>query len=92
MTPAAFADAARAYCARMRGSVSSWGRTPEHNGRVGGALESAHTYWLGADVVYDPWPRPDAAKGQAAAARLGLTLLREGDHDHLQPATWPGPA
>ncbi len=92
MTPAAFADAVRAYCARMRGSVTSWIRTPEHNALVGGALESAHLYQLGADVVYEPAPRPDEAKGKAAAARLGLTLIREGDHDHLQPATWPGPA
>lgn len=75
-----------AYCRRLSGSVSSYGRTVSHNQRVGGVPQSAHQFWLGADIVYD---EPVAAPlAEDTARRLGLRMIREPDHDHLQPAGW----
>jgi hypothetical protein len=82
MTPRDFASALIAYCYATTGSVTSWGRTPLHNRRVGGVTHSKHQLWLGADVVYDT--RPTLATARRRATALGLKLLREADHDHLQ--------
>jgi len=86
MTPFDFTLAVHTYCLMTDGSVTSWVRTGAHNRQVGGVADSPHLYGLGADVVYDG----SLVLGFATqtAARLGLTLLREGDHDHLQPADW----
>ena len=84
MTPTEFADQLRAYCSWSRGSVTSWGRSPERNAEVGGHTDSSHLLWLGADVGYRPNPTPPAAQAKRRANRLGLRLVREGDHDHLQ--------
>lgn len=82
MTPSQFANAALAYCAATGGSVTSWGRTAKRNAAVGGVANSAHLLWLAVDVVYD---EPlDVAHRKSLATRLGLTLIDEGDHDHLQ--------
>ena len=84
MTPSEFADALRGYCAATRGSVTSWGRSPERNEQVGGHVRSKHMVWLAGDVGYSPNPRPSLAAARHAAKQLGLKLLRESDHDHLQ--------
>ncbi len=84
MTPAGFASAIRAYCSWSRGSVTSWGRSPERNAQVGGVQHSLHQVWLAADVVYAPTPRPPLARARKAATQLGLRLIREPSHDHLQ--------
>ncbi|KKN27908.1 hypothetical protein LCGC14_0859630 [marine sediment metagenome] len=81
-SPVEFASVLIAYCAATRGSVSSWGRTAKHNADVGGASNSFHLVWLGADVVYDE-PVP-LGRAKSFARRLGLRLVREDDHDHLQ--------
>lgn len=86
MSPDQFLDALRAYCSITGASVTSFGRTWEHNREVGGVPRSAHIVWLAADVVYDA-DRPPA-DGPEWAGRLGLRLIREGDHDHLQPLDW----
>jgi copper chaperone CopZ len=85
MTPLEFASALMAYCAATRGSVTSWGRTPLHNAQVGGVADSAHLIWTGADVVYDTTSLSDVQIRSALAARLGLMLIAESDHDHMQP-------
>jgi hypothetical protein len=86
MTRAEFAEAASTFCALTGGSVTSWTRSLSHNTAVGGVKNSAHLFGLAVDVVYDaPQPLPAATE---RARRLGLKLIREGDHDHLQPATW----
>jgi Peptidase M15 len=96
MMPRDFAVAIIAYCDATNGSVTSWGRSERHNHAVGGAADSAHRWWLAADVIYDE--RPDHATARRLAAAYGLHLRRETDHDHLQPADWhppgeaPGPA
>jgi hypothetical protein len=82
MTPLEFAQALIAYCYATTGSVTSWGRTPTHNRRVGGVPHSKHQIWLGADIVYDE--RPPLATARRRATALGIRLLRESDHDHLQ--------
>jgi len=84
MTPLEFAEALMAYCAWSRGSVTSWGRSPERNAQVGGHPYSLHQIWLGADVGYHPNPKPAEDVARRMASRLGIRLVREGDHDHLQ--------
>lgn len=86
MSSGEFALRLLVYCGITHGSVTSWIRSPEHNAQVGGVKHSAHLYGVGADVTYDaPVPVADAL---ASAARLDLRLIREGDHDHLQPMDW----
>lgn len=83
MTPIEFASALQSYCAATSGSVTSWGRTPQHNVAVGGVPDSGHLLWIAADVVYDNTHGEDG-RG-VLADRLGLMLIHEGDHDHVQP-------
>lgn len=65
-------------------SVMSWGRTVEHNRRVGGIPNSWHLDWLAVDVVLEDPRAFDAVK--ADAERLGLDVVCEADHVHLEPA------
>lgn len=83
MTLATFAQSALDYCRATNGSVTSWGRTPKRNTAVGGHPRSYHLQFLAIDVVYDaPVPLPEAKR---VGLRLGLKVVREKDHDHLQP-------
>lgn len=87
MTRIEFVEAALMFCELTGGSVTSWKRTIAHNTKVGStAVNSPHLYGLGVDVVYDaPVLKAVAVE---RARRLGLKLLRESDHDHLQPLDW----
>ena len=84
--PADFAVSLLAYCAATQASVTSWGRSPERNARVGGHVNSLHQVWLAADVGYSPNPTPPLAKARKRASQLGMRLVRETNptHDHLQ--------
>ena len=74
----------------FNGRVTSGPRGAAANKRIGHAAHSPHLVGLGADVAYETTPPPVAERAQWAR-RLGLTLVVEGDHDHLQPASWqPG--
>jgi len=65
-------------------SVTSWGRTWKRNRGVGGRGDTEHVGWRAVDVVPDdPSLRPLAEEW---CGRLGLVLVDEGDHWHLQPA------
>lgn len=86
MTRPDFYDALFAYCAMTGGSTTSVIRSRARNKAVGGVAHSSHMYGVGADVVYDTKPVP--AMVAEIARRLGLKLLAEGDHDHLQPLDW----
>lgn len=86
MTRSDFAEAVFTHCAQLGGSITSWTRSGAHNAAVGGVSQSAHLYGLAADVVYDT--PPSFAIALDTALRLGLLLLRESDHDHLQPIGW----
>lgn len=85
-TIATFAEAVAEFAQKFGGSCTSWGRSVAHNATVGGVAGSPHTHWLGADLVYDtPFPLADR---EQAAKDLGLTLIAEATHDHLQPIGW----
>ena len=84
MTPAGFADAVRSFAGGSRGSVTSYIRSAERNRQVGGHPESLHMVGLAADIVYSPNPKPPITQAKRRALKLGMKLIREGDHDHLQ--------
>jgi hypothetical protein len=86
MTPSEFLSALIVFTIRTHASVTSYGRTSQHNADVGGVPQSAHMYWVAADVVYDGAVPIEYRR--ECAQRLGLNLIDEGDHDHLQPAGW----
>jgi hypothetical protein len=83
MTVLQFAQAAYVYCQKTAGSCTSWGRTVKHSIAVGGFDGDPHTWWVGADIVYDTLI--DEQQAKKLAQSLGLLLIREKDHDHLQP-------
>lgn len=85
MTPGEFAEAVSRYAMLTGASATSWGRSVEHNRTVGGVAHSAHIVWLGCDLVYDTTPSPDRVEW---ARRLGLKIVVESDHDHVQPLGW----
>lgn len=74
------------YRRAVKGSVTSGGRSLERNNQVGGVPNSPHLLDLGADIVHDG--AMPAAQRETLARGLGLTLVVEGDHDHLQPIDW----
>lgn len=82
MTPSEFHNALMSYCSWANCSITSWYRTPKRNERVGGHPNSRHLVWLGADVAYDE-PIPPLTRRKMATT-LGLKLVIEGDHDHIQ--------
>ncbi len=67
-------------------SVTSWGRSPAHNQSVGGRADSQHLFWTAADVTWDAGTRPELSVLQAEAAKVGLEVDREPDHDHVEIA------
>lgn len=87
MTPGEFYAIVLAYCAAMGASITSGRRTYAHNATVGGVAGSAHRFGLAFDLVYDAPALPSVRV--AMAERLGLKLLVESDHDHVQPLAWP---
>ena len=77
-----FADKVEFLGRRWQASCSSWGRTAKRNEAVGGAFNSRHKDWLGADLVLDAEENKAALINDARA--LGLWVLDEGDHVHVQ--------
>ena len=53
MTTGEFAEAVKAIVAPLGGSVTSFGRSPEHSLAIGSTKTSPHVAWLGMDVIYD---------------------------------------
>ncbi|MBM4338993.1 MAG: hypothetical protein FJ110_05580 [Deltaproteobacteria bacterium] len=82
-----FIDGVMVLCAKYRGSVSSWGRTPKHNKEVGGVEGSYHLIWLGCDVVLDEMKKNPGFEKDAE--QLNIRAIMEGDHYHLQPWELP---
>lgn len=74
------------YASRVRGSVISGFRTVGRNRAVGGVSNSYHLQGLAADVVLDePLTHPVATDVRhRLAADLGIQLVIESDHDHLE--------
>ena len=86
MTIGEFWEAVAQYAMMTNASGTSPGRTKKHNKEVGGVEYSAHRFWRGCDLVYDePLPVNDRV---IIAGRLGLKMIAEGSHDHVQPMDW----
>ena len=77
-----FTLAILSLASRFRFSVTSWGRSEQHNTAVGGVVDSTHLYWLAVDVVLDS--DLDTIAFCEAARRLGLVCLSEPGHLHVQ--------
>jgi hypothetical protein len=68
---------------RWQFSVTSWGRTVQHNTNVGGVPGSDHLLWLGIDIVLEPQEKNLAFEKDCST--LGLSALYEITHYHLRP-------
>lgn len=80
-----FAEAMLSYCNATNGRVTSWIRTREHNLKIEGAADgSFHQLGLACDVVYGT-NKPGLTTRKTLAKRVGLLIIDESDHDHLQP-------
>jgi hypothetical protein len=86
MTVGEFCEAVAHVGQKYGGSITSWGRSVQHSIAVGGFNGDPHTWWLGADMVYDGGVSPVGS--DAYAASLGLHVIHEGTHDHYQPIGW----
>ncbi len=68
-------------------SVTSWGRSILHNRTLPGSVpDSLHLEWCAVDLTWDPGMQPDLGAFQAAARQVGMKVIREKDHDHLEQA------
>jgi hypothetical protein len=65
-------------------SVTSWGRSAKRNKEVGGLDDSFHRSWRAVDAVLDDWGVLPYFRRRAE--QLGLQVIREADHLHLEPA------
>lgn len=83
MTPVDFLLVKMALAARFPFRETSGYRSVGANRLVGGAEHSQHQHWLATDVVLDI-PADQVAFTQQAQ-RMGLLVVDEGDHLHLQP-------
>lgn len=86
MTIANFVLAVHTYCWLFDASVTSWFRSVARNRALGGVPYSAHVFGLAVDVVYDS--TPTVTERHNWGSRLGLRVIVEDDHDHLQPLDW----
>jgi len=77
-----FTIAVLGLAARFRFSITSWGRSVAHNAAVGGHPDSMHLYFLAVDCELDD-PLDEPAFVQTAE-RLGLQVIREPRHLHVQ--------
>ncbi len=86
MTPHDFLTAKMQLAARYEYRETSGYRAAMPNAAAGGVHFSAHLFWLGVDVIL---VHPEeTTEFIEAARRVGLRVLDEGDHLHLQPLTW----
>ena len=85
MTALEFAAAVLTIALEVPMSATSWGRTRKHNAasHVMGVVNSHHLRWCGLDVELDD--RGDESRLFAAARRVGLEVIVEEDHYHLEP-------
>ena len=87
MTVGEFAGKVVQLAALFPLSGTSWGRTMSHNAQAGGVYRSAHRAWLAVDLIADaPMDEADLVE---MGRRLGLKVIPEGDHFHVQPGDWP---
>lgn len=66
-------------------TVSSFGRTRDHNASVGGVSHSQHLLWTAADLVPSDGDMEALAELARETQAFGY-VLNEGDHVHVQLA------
>lgn len=77
-----FAALARAHSGLPAPRVTSYWRDAGHNAEVGGQGASQHLIGTAMDLVYPSWSAKSAAMN--AMRRIGLIVVDEGDHVHVQ--------
>jgi hypothetical protein len=78
-----------AFCVQIRDlarthriSVTRWWSSEKHNADVGGLVNSRHLDGIGCDVIPDP--DEDRAEVIHSARQIGLQVVDEGTHIHLE--------
>ena len=85
MTAYEFAFHVLTLAVEFRFSVTSWGRTRERNARAKGLKNSYHLAFCAVDVVLDD--HEAIGTFSKRAKQLGVEVIAEGDHLHVEPAT-----
>ena len=67
-------------------SETSGLRSVKRNAAIGGMPLSAHLIGLAVDVILDEPAR--VSELTAFAAKMGLIVLDDGDHVHIEPKAW----
>lgn len=83
MSVGEFASRVALLALRYQLSATSWGRSVSRNEQVGGVPRSLHLVWLGVDLVSDR--AIDNTAVALTAKQLGLRVLIEADHLHVEP-------
>lgn len=86
MSPAEFQYALMQLYSLHPFSETGGQRTRSRNDDVDGVAHSPHLFWVGRDVVFDK--PPTVAECGELGRRLGIRILKEHDHHHIQPADW----
>lgn len=80
-----FCSIIRTLQRRFGFSVTSWFRSPKRNKAKGGHPKSKHLRGLAVDAVLDDMKdEKQKAELTAAARAMGLGVVDEGDHLHIQ--------
>ena len=82
MNPLHFHECLITLSTRFAFSQTSGYRTAKRNAAVGGVPDSRHRLWLACDVVLDD--ALDQGAFILEAERMGLKVLDEQDHLHIQ--------
>lgn len=87
LTPAQFFDVVRAYCDLTGSQITWYNRTPETEAvQTKPVKHSPHEVWLAVDVR--PGGKFSAQDRIEWGRRMGIRVIAEIDHDHLQPLEW----
>ena len=85
MTYREFCSCIRTLQRRFGFTVTSWFRSIKRNAKVGGKPDSKHLRGLAVDAVLDDMKDAKAKKELTDAAHaMGLGVVDEGDHLHIQ--------
>ncbi len=86
MTPIEFLLALMQLYSKFPFSETGGQRTVQRNLDVDGTANSPHLHWVGRDVIFEK--KPTRSELVETARRIGLTIIPERDHHHIQPAAW----
>ena len=77
----------RKSCIIFNASVTSWGRTPARNKKVGGSGTSWHLDWLARDIVFDD-PK-DYTEYKVYMKAKGYRIIPSNDGAYHVQYDWP---